>query len=150
MNHIRKIIKNWLVQHNFIEPREKSTILIHQLTCVLPGPIEYEFSNFSSVIDNNYGLVFAVKDLYEITLKVICLSVCHLIDENNDDSFCKVLLLPKQLSFGDWVSSVLAALRKTEVVANYPAIRNYLKKLSAFYNKSGIVLMKFQGMVGRF
>lgn len=139
MDRIREAIKDWLVYHNFIEPKEKSTVLIHQLTCALPEPIEHEFSNLEDVIDNNYGLIFAVKDLYEVTLKVICLSVCYLLYKNNDDAFCKALLSPKQLSFGDWVSSVPAALRKTEITVSYPAIKNYLKKLSAFYNKSKIV-----------
>ena len=40
MDHIKKIIKDWLVHHNFIEPKEKSTILLDQLLDMFPHTAE--------------------------------------------------------------------------------------------------------------
>lgn len=84
-------------------------------------------------------MVFAVRDLYEITLKVICLSVCHLMKTDGDDSFCQVLLSDKQMSFGDWVNALPSVLRKSSYSAKHPNIKNFLKKLCAFYNSTDIV-----------
>ena len=50
----------------------------------LPEPIRKELERIQKLEGEPYGLVFAVRDLYETVLKVICLSVCVLIDRNGD------------------------------------------------------------------
>lgn len=43
------------------------------------------------------------------------------------------------MSFGDWVNELPSTLKKSDLVMQNPALHKYLKKLVAFYNKSGIV-----------
>lgn len=83
--------------------------------------------------------MFAVRDLYETVLKVICLAICVLIDQNGEDDFCRVLLSPKPMSMGDWLNDLPAVLKKSKFVDGYPEIRSYLKKLGRFYHSEGIV-----------
>ena len=111
----------------------------YSLPTDLPQPILDEFDFISEMDSSNYGLVFAVRDLYETVLRVLCLSVCVLMEQSGDDSFCSSLFSNKQMSFGDWVNALPAQLKKSNLAQNDPAARNLLKQLTKFYNESGIV-----------
>lgn len=104
----------------------------------LPLPIREEWDRLQKLQNDNYGLVFAVRDSYETVLKIILLSICYLLKEKDDDRFCRTLF-EKQMSFGDWVNELPSTLKKSDLVMQNPALHKYLKKLVAFYNKSGIV-----------
>ena len=98
----------------------------------LPEPIRKELERIQKLEGEPYGLVFAVRDLYETVLKVICLAICVLIDRNGEDDFCRVLLSPKPMSMGDWLNDLPAVLKKSRFVDGHPEIRSYLKKLISF------------------
>lgn len=104
----------------------------------LPLPIREEWDRLQKLQNDNYGLVFAVRDSYETVLKIILLSICYLLKEKDDDRFCRTLF-EKQMSFGDWVNELPSTLKKSDLVMQNPALHKYLKKLVAFYNKYGIV-----------
>ena len=104
----------------------------------LPLPIREEWDRLQKLQNDNYGLVFAVRDSYETVLKIILLSICYLLKENDDDRFCRTLF-EKQMAFGDWVNELPSTLKKSNLVMQNPVLHKYLKKLVAFYNKSGIV-----------
>ena len=104
----------------------------------LPLPIREEWDRLQQLQNENYGLVFAVRDSYETVLKIILLSICYLLKEKDDDRFCRTLF-EKQMSFGDWVNELPSTLKKSDLVMQNPALHKYLKKLVAFYNKYGIV-----------
>lgn len=104
----------------------------------LPLPIREEWDRLQKLQNDNYGLVFAVRDSYETILKVILLSICYLLKGKDDDRFCRTLF-EKQMSFGDWVNELPSTLKKSDLVMQNPALHKYLKKLVAFYNKYGIV-----------
>ena len=104
----------------------------------LPLPIREEWDRLQKLENDNYGLVFAVRDSYETILKVILLSICYLLKGKDDDRFCRTLF-EKQMSFGDWVNELPSTLKKSDLVMQNPALHKYLKKLVAFYNKYGIV-----------
>lgn len=104
----------------------------------LPLPIREEWDRLQKLQNDNYGLVFAVRDSYETVLKIILLSICYLLKEKDDDRFCRTLF-EKQMSFGDWVNELPSTLKKSDLVMQNPALHKYLKKLVDFYNKSGIV-----------
>ena len=104
----------------------------------LPLPIREEWDRLQQLQNDNYGLVFAVRDSYETVLKIILLSICYLLKENDDDRFCRTLF-EKQMAFGDWVNELPSTLKKSNLVMQNPVLHKYLKKLVAFYNKSGIV-----------
>ena len=104
----------------------------------LPLPIREEWDGLQKLQNDNYGLVFAVRDSYETVLKIILLSICYLLKEKDDDRFCRTLF-EKQMSFGDWVNELPSTLKKSDLVMQNPALHKYLKKLVAFYNKYGIV-----------
>lgn len=105
----------------------------------LPEPIRKELERIQKLEGEPYGLVFAVRDLYETVLKVICLAICVLIDRSGEDDFCRVLLSPKPMSMGDWLNDLPAVLKKSRFVDGHPEIRSYLKKLGRLYNSEGIV-----------
>ena len=115
------------------------SVNINLIPSNLPSPIKEEFNRLPAITPNSYGLVFAVRDLYETALKTICLSICYLTDQNGDDSFCSVLFSPKQMAFGDWVNGLPAKLGEVSYVKNHQELRRYLKKIVAFYNSSQIV-----------
>lgn len=73
-------------------------IRYQDLPLTLPLPVKEEFDRIHAMQQDQYGLVFAVRDLYEIVLKVICLAVCFLMEADDEDSFCKILLSPKQMA----------------------------------------------------
>lgn len=104
----------------------------------LPLPIREEWDRLQQLQGDNYGLVFAVRDSYETVLKILLLSICYLLKEKDDDRFCRTLF-EKQMSFGDWINELPSTLKKSDLVMQNPALHKYLKKLVAFYNKSGIV-----------
>lgn len=104
----------------------------------LPQPIQEELDRVKG-LGKDYGLVFAVRDLYETTLKVICLAICSRLEAEADDRFCRILLSPKTLSFGDWVNDVPSFLLKMEYVRDHPDVKNYLKKLTRVYHREDIV-----------
>lgn len=137
--NIKSGIQNWLTAHNFITPIPASTIHYADLPSDLPFPIILEFDRLKTIKSGGYGMVFAVRDLYETTLKVVCLSVCYLMEADGDDSFCEILFSDKQMSFGDWVNALPSSLRKSAYSSGHPAVKNYLKKLCSFYNTTDIV-----------
>lgn len=104
----------------------------------LPLPIREEWDRLQQLQNDNYGLVFAVRDSYETVLKIILLSICYLLKEKDDDRFCRTLF-EKQMAFGDWVNELPSTLKKSDLVMQNPVLHKYLKKLVAIYNKSGIV-----------
>lgn len=114
-------------------------IRYQDLPLALPLPVKEEFDRIYAMQQNQYGLVFAVRDLYETVLKVICLAVCFLMDVDGEDSFCKILLSPKQMAMGDWVNDLLGALKKSRYAARHPEVARYLKKVGKFYNSTEIV-----------
>ena len=111
---------------------------LKSIPSTLPLPIREEWDRLQKLQNDNYGLVFAVRDSYETVLKIILLSICYLLKEKDDDRFCRTLF-EKQMSFGDWVNELPSTLKKSDLVMQNPALHKYLKKLVAFYNKSGIV-----------
>ena len=50
----------------------------------LPEPIRKELERIQKLEGEPYGLVFAVRDLYETVLKVICLAICVWHEGNAD------------------------------------------------------------------
>lgn len=106
---------------------------------LLPDPIRVELDRIPGLEKEHYGCVFAVRDLYETVLRVICLSVCFLMEQNGEDGFCRILLSPRQMSFGDWVNALPVELKNSGYVMNHPVVREYLKKIVSFYNNSQIV-----------
>lgn len=108
------------------------------IPATLPLPIREEWDRLQKLENDNYGLVFAVRDSYETVLKIILLSICYLLKEKDDDRFCRTLF-EKQMSFGDWVNELPSTLKKSDLVMQNSALHKYLKKLVAFYNKYGIV-----------
>ena len=50
----------------------------------LPLPIREEWDRLQKLQNDNYGLVFAVTDSYETVLKIILLSICYLLKENDE------------------------------------------------------------------
>lgn len=137
--NIKEQMHIWLIKHNFIKQEPVSAICYKDLPADLPAPIKFEFDRIKAMQNGGYGMVFAVRDLYETILKVICLSVCWLMETDGDDSFCQILFSDKQMSFGDWVNDLPSALRKSSYAAAHPAVKNYLKSISRFYNSTDIV-----------
>lgn len=137
--NVKEQMHIWLIKHNFIKQEPVSAICYKDLPINLPAPINFEFNRIKVMQSGGYGMVFAVRDLYETILKVICLSVCWLIETDGDDSFCQTLFSDKQMSFGDWVNALPSVLRKSSYAAAHPPVKNFLKKLSGFYNSSNIV-----------
>lgn len=131
---IKEIIKD-----NFVIPQNNYSIRYMDLPAKLPYPIAFEFSRIKTIENASYGMVFLVRDLYETVLKLICLSVCYHMMQNDDDSFCEILLSPKQMSFGDWLNNLAPKLRKSAYVTAKLELKHYLNKLTTFYNKTGIV-----------
>lgn len=113
-------------------------LIINNIPGNLPEPIKEELNRILKLEKDNYGLVFAVRDSYETVLKILLLSICYLVKENDEDGFCKTLFL-KQMSFGDWISELPSELKKADYVLNHPQIHKYLKQLVKFYNLSNIV-----------
>lgn len=113
-------------------------LIINNIPGNLPEPIKEELNRILKLEKDNYGLVFAVRDSYETILKILLLSICYLVKENDEDGFCKTLFL-KQMSFGDWISELPSELKKADYVLNHPQIHKYLKQLVKFYNLSNIV-----------
>ena len=113
-------------------------LIINNIPGNLPEPIKEELNRIQKLEKDNYGLVFAVRDSYETVLKILLLSICYLVKENDEDGFCKTLFL-KQMSFGDWISELPSELKKADYVLNHPQIHKYLKQLVKFYNLSNIV-----------
>ena len=136
---IKEQMHIWLIKHNFIKQESVSNIRYEDLPTDLPSPIKFEFNRIEVMQSRGYGMVFAVRDLYETVLKVISLTVCWLIEKDGDDSFSQILFSDKQMSFGDWVNELLSVLRKSSYATVHPAVKNYLKKLSGFYSSSNIV-----------
>lgn len=104
---------------------------------MLPKPIQQEFARAEAV--DGYGLVFAVRDLYETVWKICMLAVCYVLLGEDDDSFFRVILAPKQMSFGDWVNELPSVLKRTDYVRDHRGLSKFIKTLSAFYNKQNIV-----------
>lgn len=104
----------------------------------IPAPVKAEIERIQKIKQDNYGVVFAVRDIYETVLKVLLLSICYLMEAEDDDCFCKILFL-KQMAFGDWINALPSELKKSKYVLNHPLMRKYIKNLVRFYNSSNII-----------
>lgn len=94
--NIKSRIENRLTAHNFITSPYVSTIHYSDLLLDILSTIILEFDRLKNIKSGGYGMVFAVRDLYETTLNAVCLSVCYLMEIDGDDSFCEVLFSDKR------------------------------------------------------
>ena len=141
MDGICKALEQWFLNffnRNGGDNTASDAMSINVCTANLPKLIEYEIDKIKTMEAEKYGMVFMVKEFYEISLKTILLAVCTLSLNNDEDDFCKTLLA-KPLSFGDWVNDICDIISKSNIICGDMELLKFIKDFRKFYEKKKIV-----------